>query len=148
MSPLAFSSLFVAAIALTLALKVWLGFRQLRHVSAHRAEVPAAFASAITLAAHQRAADYTGARVRLGLVDAALGAAVVVAFTLAGGLQQLHEALLAWLPEAAFAREIALLGAVVAIGAATSHENRARSCPDSGRGDGRDDDWVPIGDGD
>ncbi|HEY5633028.1 MAG TPA: M48 family metallopeptidase [Burkholderiaceae bacterium] len=118
MSPLAFSSLFVAAIALTLALKVWLGFRQLRHVSAHRAEVPAAFASAITLAAHQRAADYTGARVRLGLVDAALGAAVVVAFTLAGGLQQLHEALLAWLPEAAFAREIALLGAVVAIGAA------------------------------
>ena len=59
MSPLAFSSLFVAAIALTLALKGWLGFRQLRHVAAHRAEVPAAFAGAITLAAHRRAGAVT-----------------------------------------------------------------------------------------
>ncbi|MCL4746099.1 MAG: M48 family metallopeptidase [Burkholderiaceae bacterium] len=116
MSPLAFSYLFVAAIALTLALKLWLGTRQIRHVAAHRATVPAAFASGIGLAAHQRAADYTIARVRLALVESALGAAVVIGFTLLGGVQALHAALLAFLPQADLVRRLALIGAVVAIG--------------------------------
>jgi STE24 endopeptidase len=117
LSPLPFSYLFVAAIVLTLALKFWLGARQLRHVAAHRGSVPPAFASAISLAAHQRAADYTNARVTLSLLDSALGAAIAVGFTLLGGVQWLHETLLGWIPDAPLARQIALLAAVVALGA-------------------------------
>ena len=40
-------------------LKFWLASRQIRHVARHRNAVPAAFAQTITLAAHQKAADYT-----------------------------------------------------------------------------------------
>ena len=36
--------------------------RQVRHVARHRSAVPAAFAEKITLAAHQKAADYTLAK--------------------------------------------------------------------------------------
>ena len=117
MSPLAFSYLFVAAIVLTLALKFWLGARQLRHVAAHRGSVPPAFASAISLTAHQRAADYTSARVTLSLLEAGLGAAIAVGFTLFGGVQWLHETLLGWMPGAPLTRQIALLAAVGALGA-------------------------------
>ncbi|MGA0797287.1 MAG: M48 family peptidase, partial [Quisquiliibacterium sp.] len=69
MTPIAFSALFAAALLTTLALKLWLAARQVRHVALHRAQVPAAFAERITLFAHQRAADYTIARTRLGIVD-------------------------------------------------------------------------------
>lgn len=51
---------FAFALALTagLVVKLWLATRQVRHVARHRDAVPAAFAQAITLAAHQKAADY------------------------------------------------------------------------------------------
>src|SRR6476620_6950506 len=50
---------FAAALSLGLVLKFWLATRQIRHVARHRAAVPAPFAERITLAAHQKAADYT-----------------------------------------------------------------------------------------
>ena len=49
-------------------IKFWLAYRQLDHVAAHRAEVPAAFREKIDLAAHQKAADYTRALVHLDMV--------------------------------------------------------------------------------
>lgn len=118
MSPIAFTQLFVVALALTLALKFWLASRQVRSVSRHRARVPAAFEASIPLAAHQRAADYTIARVRLGLVELVVGTVVLVGFTLLGGLQALHEALAAALPDAPFVRQLLLIALVAAIPAA------------------------------
>ena len=56
------SLLFAAALLASLLTKFWLATRQMRHVAAHRGAVPAPFASTITLAAHQRAADYTLAK--------------------------------------------------------------------------------------
>ena len=88
---------FAAALLLGLLLKFWLSSRQVRHVAQHRGAVPAAFAQTITLAAHQKAADYTLAKARLGLLELALGTAVLLGWTLLGGLSALNEALTLWL---------------------------------------------------
>ncbi len=79
--------LFVIFLLASVALRLWLASRQIRHVLAHRDQVPGEFASRIGLESHQRAADYTTARVRLGMLEGVFDAAVVVALTLLGGLQ-------------------------------------------------------------
>ncbi len=94
----AFTWLFLVALALAVGMRLWLAARQSRHVSAHRGAVPDSFTSAITLAAHQKAADYTIAKVRLGIVDAVLDAAVLLALTLGGLLQAIVELWSRWLP--------------------------------------------------
>ena len=115
MSPIAFSYLFAAALAVTLCLKFWLATRQIRHVARHRDTVPAEFVERVPLVAHRRAADYTIARVRLGLLELVLGTAVLIGFTLLGGLQFLHETVVSWLPDAPFLRQLLLLALFVAI---------------------------------
>ena len=84
---------FVVALLASLLVKFWLATRQMRHVAAHRDAVPAAFAQTISLAAHQRAADYTLAKGRFGLISMAVGAAVLLGWTLLGGLDALNVAL-------------------------------------------------------
>lgn len=87
-----FTLLFLAMLALSVAVEVWLARRQARHVAAHRDEVPAAFSQRVTLAEHRKAADYTVARVRLGLVHLAVGTVVLLAWTLGGGVAALDAA--------------------------------------------------------
>jgi len=99
---------FAAALLLGLLLKFWLSSRQMRHVALHRGAVPAAFAQTITLAAHQKAADYTLAKARLGLLELALGSAVLLGWTLLGGLSALNGALLQWL-DAGLVQQLAVL---------------------------------------
>ncbi|MDQ1834623.1 M48 family metallopeptidase [Massilia scottii] len=94
MSSLAFSILFVSFFILSLVLRFWLSSRQLRCVSAHRGAVPADFAEKIPLAAHQKAADYTAAKIHFGLLSLLFSSAVLIGFTLLGGLQWLAIALL------------------------------------------------------
>lgn len=89
MYSLAFSILFVSFIILTLIVRFWLASRQIRHVLSHRNAVPAEFAEKIPLAAHQKAADYTIARTKLGLVSLLVSTGMLIAFTLLGGLQWL-----------------------------------------------------------
>ncbi|KGF79696.1 peptidase M48 [Massilia sp. JS1662] len=90
----AFSVLFVVFLLLTLGLRYWLARRHIRHVLAHRAQVPAEFAARIPLSAHQKAADYTVAKTRFGLWAALWNTLVLTGFTLLGGLQALSTALL------------------------------------------------------
>jgi STE24 endopeptidase len=85
--------LFAAALVASLALKFWLATRQMRHVARHRNAVPAPFDATIPLAAHQRAADYTLAKGRFGLLATAVAAAVLLGWTLLGGLDALNGAL-------------------------------------------------------
>ena len=117
MTAAVFSVLFAAALTLSIAVRFWLATRQVRHVSRHRDAVPADFAGRITLEAHRRAADYTVARVRLGMVETVIGAMLLLGFTLFGGLQWLLDALAQWLPQRPFARQIAFVAAVALIGA-------------------------------
>ncbi|TXT37260.1 MAG: STE24 endopeptidase [Comamonadaceae bacterium] len=93
----AFTCLFTAALVLGLLIKFWLSSRQIRHVALHRSAVPVAFAKTISLAAHQKAADYTLAKARLGLLEMTLGTVVLLGWTLLGGLSVLNEVWVHWL---------------------------------------------------
>jgi len=86
-----FSLVFLGALALMVALRVWLGSRQVSHIIANREKVPKQFADRISLFAHQKAADYNVARIRFGRLALAVEIAVLLAFTLGGGLQALHD---------------------------------------------------------
>jgi STE24 endopeptidase len=79
--------------------KLWLSGRQVRHLAQHRDQVPAAFANTISLDAHQKAADYTMAKARVGVADMGLDALTLVAWTLLGGLDLLNQVTLNWLGE-------------------------------------------------
>ena len=92
MQALSLSITFSVALIASLLVKFWLASRQIRHVAAHRNDVPLPFKATITLAAHQRAADYTLAKGRLGLLSMAFGAAVLLGWTLLGGIGALNEA--------------------------------------------------------
>ncbi|QTQ37973.1 M48 family peptidase [Aromatoleum petrolei] len=83
--------------------------RQIRHVRAHRESVPPPFAESISLESHRKAADYTAARMGLGTVDAAVGTAWVLALTLGGGLQVIHDLLTGFLEAGTLAHGVALL---------------------------------------
>ena len=86
--------LFTTVLLLGLITRFYLASRQIRHVARHRDQVPAAFASTIALAAHQKAADYTLAKSRLGLLEMAFGAALLLGWTLLGGLDALNRAVM------------------------------------------------------
>ncbi len=87
--------LFSAALVLGLLIRFYLASRQIRHVARHRDAVPAAFAGTISLASHQKAADYTITKARFGLLEMAWGAAVLLGWTLLGGIDVLNQALAA-----------------------------------------------------
>jgi STE24 endopeptidase len=89
----AFTWVFLAALAAALATRLWLAVRQTRHVRAHRGAVPDSFAGTIPLAAHQKAADYTVEKTRLGMLDVCVSAALILALTFGGLLQWLSDAL-------------------------------------------------------
>ena len=88
-----FTLVFSAVLVLGLLTRFYLATRQIRHVAQHRDRVPAAFASTISLDAHQKAADYTIAKARFGLLEMAFGAAVLLGWTLLGGIDSLTRAL-------------------------------------------------------
>lgn len=89
MSSLAFTVLFIGFLVVSLLVRFWLASRHIRHILAHRAAVPAQFAGKIALEAHQKAADYSIAKTKFALFIVLLNAAVLIGFTLMGGLQWL-----------------------------------------------------------
>jgi STE24 endopeptidase len=90
---LVFTGVFSAVLVLGLLTKFYLASRQIRHVARNRSAVPAAFAGTIPLEAHQKAADYTIAKARFGMLEMAFGAAVLLGWTLLGGIDALNQAL-------------------------------------------------------
>jgi STE24 endopeptidase len=106
---------FAVALVLGVALKFWLASRQIRHVARHRAEVPQPFSRHMPLSAHQKAADYTIAKSRLGMLEMALGTAVLLGWTLLGGLDALNQMLLQSLGGGMW-QQLALLASFAAIG--------------------------------
>ncbi len=85
----AFSWIFLAALVFSTVARSWLSWRQLRHIASHREAVPAEFSETISLDAHQKAADYSGAKTRLNMMDVLIDALLLLAFTLGGGLHWL-----------------------------------------------------------
>ena len=88
-----FTLVFSAALVLGLLTRFYLASRQIRHVAQNRNAVPPAFADTISLVSHQKAADYTVAKARFGLLEMAFSAAVLLGWTLLGGIDALNQAI-------------------------------------------------------
>ncbi|MFM9424429.1 STE24 endopeptidase [Variovorax sp. GrIS 2.14] len=114
-SSMIFTVAFAAALVAGLLVKFWLASRQMRHVARHRNNVPTPFAQTISLAAHQKAAEYTIAKSRFGLIEMAWGVVILLGWTLLGGLDVVNKLLLAWLG-GGMTQQLALLVAFAAIG--------------------------------
>lgn len=114
---LAFTLLFCLLLVTGLVVRTLLASRQIRHVAQHRGMVPEAFAQTITPEAHQKAADYTIAKTRFGLIDGAIEAALLLGWTLLGGLNWLNQSLLDLMGGGMW-QQLALVGCFVLIGGA------------------------------
>lgn len=109
------TSLFAFLVVAVLMVRVWLSTRQVRWVAQHRAEVPVAFADQVDLAAHQKAADYTLAKSRLGLLELAIQTALLLGWTLLGGLDALNRGLLSVMVPG-MGQQLALLASFAVVG--------------------------------
>ena len=81
-----FTIIFLIALLISSTVQFWLAKRQANYVAAHRAEVPEAFKDKVPLTAHQKAADYSQAKLKLGNIDGLLSIAVLLSLTLGGGI--------------------------------------------------------------
>ncbi len=109
-----FTIAFLIAFLASFGLRHWLAQRQMRFVAKHRDSVPAEFAEKVTLTEHQKAADYTIAKLRLGVLENGVSAIILIGFTLLGGLQILNISLSQLLGDG-ITQQIALLGSIVII---------------------------------
>lgn len=109
-----FTLIFIGVLLATTATRLWLAQRHLHHVRQHRDAVPADFAEHIALESHQKAADYSGAKTRLGMIHIVLDLAVLLAFTLGGGIQALADIWQSLVGDGLW-RGVALIGSVLVI---------------------------------
>ncbi len=91
-----FSYVFLVALFGALGLQWWLNRRHLQHIAAHRSAVPDAFSDRITLESHQKAADYTSDKVRVGTVELFYSSLILLLWTLGGGLNLLDTIWQGW----------------------------------------------------
>src|SRR5882672_7499844 len=113
-----FTAVFLFALASTTVVRLWLSHRHIRYVVVNRDAVPAEFSASIPLAAHQKAAAFTAAKTRLGMLETVAAAALLLGFTLGGGLQLLSDAWERIFEAGGFAHGIALVVSVVLVSSA------------------------------
>ena len=82
-----FTIIFLIALTISYSIQFWLSKRQTSHVVNNRTKVPDAFKDTVSLEAHQKAADYTVEKERLGDIDSVLGIIFLLLLTLGGGIQ-------------------------------------------------------------
>jgi STE24 endopeptidase len=110
--------LFLGALAAATATQLWLAKRQILHVRAHRDAVPRMFAEAISLNAHQKAADYTVAKTQMGMLEIVLGAFALLALTLGGWIDWLGAQWTRFFEPQSLAHGVALCASVAVLLAA------------------------------
>jgi len=107
--------IFLAALLASTVVRVLLAARHVRYIQAHRSRVPPAFAATIPLPAHQKAADYSIAKTRLGMIDSVVNAVVLFVLTLGGGLDWLARAWSQLFTVGGYAHGIAVIGSLVVV---------------------------------
>jgi len=90
-----FTQLFLLMFVLSIGLRLWLSARQIRHIRQHRDAVPDSFTDKVTLEEHQKAADYTTTKTRFGRLPLFYDAALLLIWTLGGGLEWLDQSIIA-----------------------------------------------------
>ena len=83
--------IFLIGLTLSVVLQWWLGQRQSRYVRDHRHSVPDAFRDHISLESHQKAADYTLAKLQFGKIELLVATVLLLIWTLGGGLNWLDQ---------------------------------------------------------
>jgi len=86
-----FTLLFLAMLLISTLMRLYLSQRQISHVAQNRSKVPDSFADKITLQEHQKAADYTTAKVKFGRLPLFYEVTLLLAWTLGGGLDWLDK---------------------------------------------------------
>jgi STE24 endopeptidase len=86
-----FTIIFLIALLISSSIQFWLAKRQADYVANHRFAVPDAFKTKVPLEAHQKAADYTLAKINLGNIDGTLGIIILLLLTLGGGINSAFE---------------------------------------------------------
>ncbi|MBL4620857.1 MAG: M48 family metallopeptidase [Immundisolibacteraceae bacterium] len=81
-----FTSLFILFISFALITELYLSNRQISSVRRHRHQVPIDFSDQLELTAHQKAADYTVAKQRVGQLELVLATVILIGWTLGGGI--------------------------------------------------------------
>ncbi|NBO11224.1 MAG: M48 family peptidase [Betaproteobacteria bacterium] len=103
MTPFDFSLIFVLLLATQFSVRLYLAQRQLRHVMQHRDQVPIAFGERISIENHQRAADYTRAKVSATIFEMLVHSLWLIVLTLGGLLTQIQSWIasvwLVWIPD-------------------------------------------------
>jgi len=84
-----FTLLFLVFLIASVTVRIWLSHRQLNHIQLHRNQVPAEFTDKIKLEDHQKAADYSCTKLRVGRVSLAWETVWLLFWTLGGGLNTL-----------------------------------------------------------
>ena len=82
-----FTYIFLFSLFAGIFVQWFLVQKHINCVRLNRNNVPEAFNDKISLEAHQKAADYTEAKVKTGLFELIIGSALLLLWTLAGGLQ-------------------------------------------------------------
>ena len=82
-----FTYIFLFSLFAGIFVQWFLVQKHINCVRSNRNDVPEAFNDKISLEAHQKAADYTEAKVKTGLFELMIGSALLLLWTLAGGLQ-------------------------------------------------------------
>jgi len=84
------TSVFLFALILNLIIEVWLNIKNQFHIGLKREHVPSDFAATVSLQAHQKAADYSRAKLQLGRLGLFYDAAIILFMTLGGGFQDIY----------------------------------------------------------
>ena len=84
-----FTTLFLISLGASIIVQWFLVQRHINHIRSNRQQVPEAFNGKIPVEAHHKAADYTQAKVKSGMVELIIGSLFLLIWTLAGGLQLL-----------------------------------------------------------
>ncbi|MCG8426140.1 MAG: M48 family metallopeptidase [Chromatiales bacterium] len=86
-----FTLIFLIALSAGFAVQLWLLTRHQKHIRAHRAAVPEAFSSQVTLEQHQKAADYSDAKINISRINLVYGTLLLLGWTLGGGIDLLAQ---------------------------------------------------------
>jgi STE24 endopeptidase len=84
-----FTWLFIAALATSILLRLWLAKRHITHIRKHRGSVPESFAERVTHEEHCKAADYTITNTHTGMLALGYDSLLLLGWTLGGGLEWL-----------------------------------------------------------
>ena len=90
-----FTLLFLAMLLISTIMRLYLSQRQINTVTQNRSQVPDTFADKISLEDHQKAADYTTTKVKFGRLPLFYDIALLLIWTLGGGLEWLDQNILA-----------------------------------------------------